>query len=299
MIRLYKYSRFECKGRKNRDRHVSARGLASLASVPVLLSARTRCMESREGVVRERRPASSASGTSGFTLLEVMIASMIFALLAASMYSVFYGALKLREKTYEAVEAGLPKDYIVSLIKRDMTSIMAPVGLLAGAMIGEIEEEDSFRRDTLEFYTASGVVNDYDPWGDIQKVEYYLTDIETSSGTDGGSDLDNLRDRTTSYGATTGSDLVRVVTRNLLASTVEEPEEVRLFSDVESLEFSYYDGEYWQDSWDSTVEDNECPEAVLMRIDFFEDDDGIRPQPIELMCEIVSKPAQDQTGGDA
>jgi type II secretion system protein J len=222
-----------------------------------------------------------AGAPGGFTLLEVLVATAIFTVLVGALYSLFYGALRLRERTYEVTEAGLPKDYIVTLIKRDLASIVPPVGILAGPMIGETEGDTGQRFDSLEFHTGSGIVDDYDPWGNIQKIEYYLVDSEE-------------------WGESEGYSFVRAVTRNLLASTTEDPEEERLLNRVQSLEFAYYDGEYWQDVWDSTTQENETPVAVRMRIDFLPSEEGEREtRPIELVCEIVTEAleTEQQQGG--
>jgi len=223
-------------------------------------------------------PVSRSYG--GFTLLEVLVATAIFTVLVGALYSLLYGALRLREKTYEVTEAGLPKDYVALLIKRDLANIAAPVALLAGPMIGEKDEQGEQRFDRLEFHTTSGIVNDTGPWGDIQKVEYYLTQAPE-------------------YGELEGTELVRAVTRNLLASTTEEPEEEFLLSGVQSLEFAYYDGQYWQDVWDSTAQENETPLAVSMHIEFVPSEEGEREKrPVDLICEIVVKAVADEEEQD-
>jgi type II secretion system protein J len=214
---------------------------------------------------------NSVSGAPrGFTLIEVLVATVIFSVLVGALYSVFYGTLRLRENAYEVTEARLPINYIAGLIKRDLKNTVAPVGLLAGPMLGENVEESAHRIDRLEFHTASGIVNDKDPWGDIQKVEYYLEEPQQS-------------------GESEGNDFVRALTRNLLASTTEEPQQERLLSGVQSLEFTYYDGEYWEEVWDSTTQENEMPLAVKVRIEFMPPEEGEREmRPIELVCEILA-----------
>ena len=98
-----------------------------------------------------------AGAPRGFTLIEVLLAMAIFTVLVGALYSVFYGALRLRERTFEVTEAALPKDYIATIVKRDLTSIVPPVGILAGPMIGENEEDGEQRLDSLEFHTGSGI----------------------------------------------------------------------------------------------------------------------------------------------
>jgi len=225
----------------------------------------------------DHRQQNSVGGARrGFTLIEVLVATVIFSVLVGALYSVFYGTLRLRENAYEVTEARLPITYIAGLIKRDLKNMVAPVGLLAGPMVGENVEEGKHRLDRLEFHTASGIVNDKDPWGDIQKVEYYLEQPPQS-------------------GESEGNDFVRALTRNLLASTTEEPPEQRLLSGVQSLKFTYYDGEYWEDVWDSTTQENEMPVAVKVRIEFMPREENEREmRPIEMVCEILAN----EVGGE-
>ena len=218
---------------------------------------------------------SSIKIRRAFTLLEVLAATAITAVLLGSLYSVFHGVLQLRESTFNTLESSLPRAYVRSLLLRDLKGMAAPVGILAGAVIGEKDESEGFRRDRLEFFTSSGIINEQDSWGDLQKIEYYLEEPSEKE-----EDQEGL-------------DLVRAVTRNLLASVVEEPDEQRLLSGIRSLEITYYDGESWLDSWDSTVVENEAPGAVRIHLDFIstETNQWIST-PLELVCEIPAKPIQ-------
>ena len=222
-------------------------------------------------------------GCRGFTLLELLLASIVFAIVISALHGVFFGALRLRDNTYEAVESGLSDAYVAGLIRRDIKNLAPPTGVLAGAMIGEEEEENGVRLDALEFFTTTGIVRDseLEPWGEVQKVEYYLA--EPLDGSD-----------------SEGADFVRAVTRNLLASTEEEPAEERLLHGAASLEFAYFDGEDWQESWDSTTVENETPEAMRMRLDFMPPEQGERVRrPSEIVCELVVKPMQTEDESEA
>jgi len=215
----------------------------------------------------------------GFTLLEVLVATAIFSVLVGALYALFYGALRARESTYESIVKGLPTAYALSTVRRDLANMTAPTGLFAGAVIGEIDEQDTTRLDTIEFFTTSGVVRANEPWGDIQKVSYYLSIPEGDDAS--------------------GSYFVRAVTRNLLASTTEDPPEERLLPNVESLTLAYYDGESWQDSWDSTTQENVAPEAVKMRLDFMKDTEGRSvSQPVEVVLPVTAGLSTDSEGAE-
>lgn len=233
-------------------------------------------------------PRVTASRSRAFTLLEVLCATTMFAVIIGALYSVFYSGIRMRENAFAAFEEALPRTFVASIIRRDLTMIPNPSGLLAGPLIGESEEERAGRLDTLEIHTASGILDEEEPWGDIQRVEYYLDDPEDEEDE--------------------GYDLVRAITRNLLATVIEDPEEERLLTNVESLEITYYDGEDWQDVWDTTTTEDELPGAVNFRVDFVQPDESdrhARPRrPFEVMAQLIVKAppeeeSEEEGSGDA
>ncbi len=215
-------------------------------------------------------------GNRGFTLLEILTATIIAITLLSSLYIVFSGTLNLREKNRAALERGTPRAWVLEIMERDLKNMMPPTGILAGAITGESNETESLRKDSLEFFTSTGVVNDEENWPDVQKVGYYLAEPE---------DPEDKTGQTTA-----GLDLIRALERNLLASVVEEPAETRLLTGVSFLEITYYDGTVWQDSWDSTVQENTPPQAIRIKMGFENTDaDAMDNSPLEMMIEIASR----------
>jgi len=215
-----------------------------------------------------------------FTLLEILVATVIMTALVGAMFSVFNGALRLREKTFKAVEEGLPRSYIRTLVKRDISCMAPPVGIMAGPVVGESGETGDIRKDTLEFITTTGIVNDNNPFGDLQKVEYYLLEPEEEEERE-------------------DYDLVRAVSRNLLASTEEDPEQQRLLKGVQSLEITYFQDDVWSDTWDSTTVENEVPEAVKFQIGFTPKQGLERDiPPLTIVCEVVSEKRPGEKSGN-
>lgn len=224
-----------------------------------------------------------SSISRAFTLIEVMIATLIFAAILAAINAVFYGALHLRSNVAKRIEDVIPSNHAIAVIKADLRSILVPGGTLAVSITGLAQAPGN---NQLQIYTATGVPNEQQPWtqtepqswGDVQKISYYLKDPvnTTRSG---------------------GKDLVRGTTRNLLAQTEQEISERPLLSGVSLLGFTYYDGTNWRDSWDSTTQtDMPVPKAIKVRLEFAGQDRNTQSKlPIELLVPLVMQPSTNST----
>ncbi|HOE66477.1 MAG TPA: type II secretion system protein GspJ [Candidatus Hydrogenedentes bacterium] len=217
--------------------------------------------------------------SSGFTLLELLLGTVISAVLLAALYGVYHGALRSQSRAYAVLEEAAPRGYAVDIIRRDLQNMAPPGGLLSGHLLGQPQNEATYRRDALEFCATTGRLSEAAPWGEIQRIAYALEKIDDRS--------DAFR-------------LVRTVTRNLLPAALEDSgEPTALLEGVNSFEVQYFDGLAWIDSWDSTAMDNALPLAVRVRIGF----EPIRatgavPRPIEIACEaLAQRPAPSAGSG--
>lgn len=180
---------------------------------------------------------------SAFTLLEVLIAIAVFAIVLAAINTVFYSALKLRNKTIASLDETEPIDHAFATIRHDLANIVAPTStnyLFQTTMISQPQ----FGQITPDMYTAVGQIDGLSPWGDIQKISYGL--MPSADGT--------------------GRDLVRLVSHNLLATTTETPEKQWLLGGVQNIAFHYFDGTQWADVWDTTTQSN-LPAAIKVDLD--------------------------------
>jgi len=246
-----------------------------------------------------QRHVLASLSTRAFTLLEVLLAVAIFSIVLIAINTVFFAGLRLRQRVTENVEQSLPLTQALSLLRRDLQNAVPPGGSLAGnfSSSGPVAAgntgtaANSSRSATpsagpqtggLDFFTSTGVITDDAPWGDIQEVNYQL--------------MDPL-DRANAY----GRDLVRSVTRNLLATASQPPDLQRLLSNVQSLDFSFYDGTQWRDVWDTSAGDQGLPKAVRMRLQLAVDpSSGQRaPDPLQMvvLLETQSLTNLTQTAG--
>jgi general secretion pathway protein J len=218
----------------------------------------------------------------GFTLLELLLAILVFAVVLVAIHLVFFTAIRLRNRTAEAVERSLPLQQTLAIIKRDITNIVPPGGPLSGALQSTPTSSSSgdmsgamnlSSQSGPQFYTATGIVDDSTPWAEVRRVSYILA-APTND--------------------TQGLDLYRSVARNLLPVTGDETDNQFLMSGVDYIAFQYYDGNAWRDTWDSTLVDsatgltNNLPRAIKLELQLHnENPTAGTPAPVQLVVPVI------------
>jgi prepilin-type N-terminal cleavage/methylation domain-containing protein len=121
---------------------------------------------------------ANTSAARAFTLMEMMLSLAIFAIVLAAINAVLFGGIRLRERTTALVQDALPMDNAVAVLKRDLAAILPPntnnPDALIGAMSSDTTAPGMNQPVALEIFTASGVISDDKPWGDVQKIDYSL-----------------------------------------------------------------------------------------------------------------------------
>ena len=218
-----------------------------------------------------------------FTLIEMLLAVAICAIVLVAINGVFATAVRLRDKTSEAVEDALPVNRAMDMMVRDLKGTVGPGGYLAGdfrcgaqAMGATMGLSGEAGSAGLDFFTSTGALSDKAPWGDIQEVFY-----ELKAPTD--------RNQT-------GMELVRCVNRNLLSTTTATPEIQSLLGKVQTLQFDCYDGTQWRDTWDTSAGDTNLPVAVRIRIQLAakQGESIANQQPLEMLVPLTSQTRTNQ-----
>jgi type II secretion system protein J len=213
-----------------------------------------------------------------FTLIEMLLAVAICAIVLVAINGVFATAVRLRDKTSEAVEKALPMNRAMDMMVRDLKGTVGPGGYLAGdfrcgaqAMGASMGLSGEAGSAGLDFFTSTGAINDKFPWGDIQEVFYELK-APTEKNQE-------------------GMELVRCVNRNLLATTTTTPEIQSLLGNVQTVQFDCYDGTQWRDTWDTSAGDTNLPVAVRIRIQLASRQGEASPnqQPLEMLVPLVTQ----------
>ena len=208
--------------------------------------------------------------SQAFTLMEVMLAVAVCAVVLVAINGVFFSALRLRARTSAALDDSASIELALSVMRRDLANAVAPGGVLAGTLQSGVVSGTLSENNGIELYTSTGLTSEADSFGDIQRVTYQLQPPANPT-------------------SARGNDLIRGTTRNLLS--VSDEEEYRwLLGGIEQLEFAYFDGSTWQPSWDSTLGATNLPSAIRVRIHLASESSAsvlARRQPVELVVPLI------------
>jgi type II secretion system protein J len=208
-----------------------------------------------------------------FTLMELILAVGIAALVLVAINGVFFSAMRLRERATETVDASLPIQQALSILRRDLEGAMPPYtnGVLSGDFkVGSVTSTGMNQPVDVEVYTTTGTLHADEPWGEVQRVTYSL--------------------RLPADHSAQGKELIRSVTRNLLATIPPLPEEQRILDGIQSVEYSCYDGTQWRGYWDTTLADTNLPTAIRVRILLAGGNGAADAQSIEMVVPIDCQP---------
>lgn len=216
----------------------------------------------------------------GFTLLELLLATAVGAIVLLVINSTFFASLRLHNTTHEKIDDDLVIQRTLNIVRKDLAGIMIPANPQATTytLSGQLQTEsttmnaldNTSERVTPDIYTSSGKIDGWTPFADVQMVSYYLT-----PATDG----------------TATKSLVRVVSRNMLSAANETVvEEQTLLHGVLSAGIAYYDGVDWIDYWDSATSTS-LPTAIKFAFAMAPRDGNMRsdPAPIELVVPVLVK----------
>ena len=189
---------------------------------------------------------------AAFTLLELLVAMFIVAILSLSLYASLQIAFRSKASAEAAVEPPRTAATALDLIGQDLQAAAPLTAFPAQSLEFEgVDQTDSRGHpgDDLQFYTVADSPLHANANGDVKGVE--LTTVPSPDG------RDHL--------------LVRKVIRNLLSENFNaatpftpgvNPDVEVICRGVGGFNLRYYNGDTWADSWDSTQEDNTIPAAV-------------------------------------
>jgi type II secretion system protein J len=210
----------------------------------------------------------------GFTLIEMILAIGVAAIVLIAVNAALFTALHLRNDAADMVDEATPVDSTVSFLKRDLQGCVTPTNGTSKVLSGSFRVGNSMSSAGLndpvqiEMFTTTGALSGSQPWGEIQRVTYELKDPANAS--------------------VRGKYLYRSVLRNLLAVSPPQAEEQFMLGGVESLKISCYDGAQWQETWDTTsisTLNTNLPLAVKVEIRMAGQNNNVG-EPIQLVVPI-------------
>src|SRR5207253_1453691 len=84
-------------------------------------------------------PESNAGGSfvirsGAFTLIEMLLALAVSAVILAAIGGVFFSAMRIRERTTAMLDQSAPLQQAITLLRRDLKGAVPPGGVLAGSL---------------------------------------------------------------------------------------------------------------------------------------------------------------------
>jgi type II secretion system protein J len=199
---------------------------------------------------------------AGFTLLELLIALTISAVVALSLFTSLYIAFKARENSMADLAPVATAELAMEMIRTDLQSALpqspptgTTTGLITansqstqttGMMIGPFEGQQGGGEaggDAIFFYGTGFTPPHQSGIGEVKQIGLMMRQRNSSNV------------------------LVRQVWGNLLSQQQLDPDEEVICRYVSNFQLEYYDGLQWQTSWDSTQYNNSLPVAIEVTLD--------------------------------
>ena len=223
----------------------------------------------------------------GFTLVELLLASVAAAMIMVAVYGVFERAIHLRDSATRRVHDSRQRSRAAAIIRNDLRNALVSGGLLAGVVEGDSAGTGGMNSGFpgyLKVTTSTGKDTDDNLYGDVQQVEYYIVQ---DTGT------------TTTTGTGVGGNLVRAVTRDLLETVQPAPDEQQILQNVQSMQVAFYDGTNWQTSWSFNTADSATSGSDGATNQSNGSSTGDETLPVAIKVDVQQGPATDTSSPPA
>lgn len=145
----------------------------------------TRAATQPAPAVRPRPDRARPRAARGFTLIELMVALTMLAIVLSSVYATFYSGVKAMRDRRGPDDAYQVARLVMETITNDLSMAFYRSGTdrkdhPTQGFIGSDGQDGDYARDRLDFTTASHVlVHDGRPETDVVEVSYYIDDTYT------------------------------------------------------------------------------------------------------------------------
>ena len=211
-----------------------------------------------------------------FTLIELLMALAICAVLLTAIYGVFSRAIHMRDNATHRTREVRVRAHAAGMIRNDLRNALVSGGTLAATLQGSSESHGSGFPGYLKFTATTARDAEDELGGDVQEIEYYIARDNEAVDQKAGV-------------------LVRTINRDLLNTVKQTAVEERVLAGVEAMEVSFYSASAWKTSWEVTTDSKTLPEAVRVTIQPVADANGIKPAPIEVLVPWTTQSAIEAT----
>jgi general secretion pathway protein J len=212
--------------------------------------------------------STHTTNPKGFTLLEILIAMFIFAVVLSTIYSSYTGTHRIMDETESQADIYMMARVSLERMQEDLESVyhIPPKGdkppesdKEEGAFVGEDNEIEGRSTDSLHFVSRAHLVfSEQEQSSATAEIAYYVKENEEEEGF--------------------------ILYRSDSPTFQEEPEEetggLVLCDSLMSVNFTYYDEEGEEyDNWDSTSDEfkHKVPKRVSIELEFENSTDPERP----------------------
>jgi len=221
-------------------------------------------------------PKDWRSNARGFTLIEILVVMVIISVVIAIVYESFAAVMNGTEDARRSAEEMRLRRYLIRSLSYNLASTYIDALYLSEPcqFIGSSEDGAEGARDTLEFCSSAPLMGGRSMPGMLKRVHYEVLSTSESSFDLNGNDAD--------FGEAEPSVVLECSETPVVVSTYVPPDGMELSGDttnlmesespcwsvpIQSVDFAYFDGEEWQDDWDS-ISTGRLPWCVRVRIDF-------------------------------
>lgn len=177
--------------------------------------------------------------SSGFTLMELLVAITILSVVFVALYGTFFSILGSRSVIDRELEASREMSRFADQFSREARSALFKTNNPRTAFIGQRRSVDARPLVRLTFTTAGyPLPGKENPAGDVICVRYFAE--ETTSG------------KTTLY---------KEAWNPYAEDAKKAPVKAAIVEEIEGFDVSYFNGKDWAGTWDSSL-DKRIPDAV-------------------------------------
>lgn len=217
----------------------------------------------------------------GFTLIEVLLATSLSTVIALAVASVLSTQMTARKRIHERSDRRALLSSVDRRLRADLRAVVPPGGLYAAGLVGQDEVSAGGGEDLLPAGLQGAAAQATTPNGEPvpldQRDQLVLAVWPGASAfgeelEDGQGALWQVTYRIDDDPETEERGLVREVARvrDLAVGTDPEPVE-QLCPEVIAMNVTYFDGQDWQETWDSGASDT-LPTAVAIDLVFVRDE---------------------------